>query len=216
MDRKLGVCGPKLVSLAFWHAMAVKRLLRGLLALNLASVAGASCPAVCTATSDNAAWPCRYHANGCQVSVAANPARAGAADVNVAVLSPYSGGLGELMTMVEPAIAMATQDVESSNLLPGFRMNVFLGDSKCSVPSATQATVEACASGPTKHALLADSCSAACEAINDAAQFFNVLQAGSLGMAGIGETKFDVPRKKALKPYMQRLQQACSRSCATG
>ena len=159
--------------------MAVKQLYQGLLALNLASVASATCPALCSATSNNVAWPCRYHANGCQVTVAANPARAGATDVNVAVINPYSGGLGELMTMVEPAIAMATQEVESSNFLPGFRMNVFLGDSKCTVPGATRATIETFVNGPSKHILLADSCSAACEAINDAAQFFNVLQAQS-------------------------------------
>ena len=113
------------------------------------------------------------------MTVAANPARVGAADVNVAVISPYSGGLGELMTMVEPAIATAAQDVENSNFLPGFRMNLFLGDCKCSVPGATQATIEALATSPTKHALLADSCSAACEAMNDATQFFNVLQAAN-------------------------------------
>ncbi|CAE7856957.1 Gabbr1, partial [Symbiodinium necroappetens] len=156
--------------------MAVKRLCSILLVVSLAVVARATCPAHCTATSNNAAWPCRYHSNGCQVTVAANPARVGAADVNVAVISPYSGGLGELMTMVEPAIAAAAQDVENSNFLPGFRMNLFLGDSKCSVPGATQATIETLATSPTKHALLADSCSAACEAMNDATQFFNVLQ----------------------------------------
>ncbi|CAE6926434.1 Gabbr1 [Symbiodinium sp. CCMP2592] len=189
--------------------MAVKRLCSILLVVSLALVARATCPAICTATSNNAAWPCRYHSNGCQVggaqdvptlartphpfaiplhvkgspvlrdpevTVAANPARVGAADVNVAVISPYSGGLGELMTMVEPAIAAAAQDVENSNFLPGFRMNLFLGDSKCSVPGATQATIEALARSPTKHAVLADSCSAACEAMNDATQFFNVLQ----------------------------------------
>ena len=81
------------------------------------------------------------------------------------------------MTMVEPAIAAATQDVENSALLSGYRLNVYLGDSKCSVPDATQATIEACTTGPKKHVIFADSCSAACEAVNDAARFFNVLQA---------------------------------------
>ena len=35
------------------------------------------------------------------------------------VMSPYSGSTGDLMTMVEPALAAATQDIESSNTLPG-------------------------------------------------------------------------------------------------
>ena len=38
---------------------------------------------------------------------------------SVQVLSPYSGGVGDLMTMVEPALALATQDIEDSNLLSG-------------------------------------------------------------------------------------------------
>ncbi|CAE7903137.1 GABBR2 [Symbiodinium sp. KB8] len=143
-----------------------------------ATLAGAECPALCTATTDNTAWPCRYHSSGCQVTVAANPVRTSVDDINVAVISPYSGGLGDLMTMVEPAIAAATQDVENSALLSGYRLNVYLGDSKCTVPDATQATIEACTSGPTKHVIFADSCSASCEAVNDAARYFNVLQVG--------------------------------------
>ena len=48
-------------------AMAVKRLCSILLVVSLAVVARATCPAHCTATSNNAVWPCRYHSNGCQV-----------------------------------------------------------------------------------------------------------------------------------------------------
>lgn len=34
----------------------------------------------------------------------------GVVDLNVAVINPYVGGLGDLMSQVEPAIAMAVQD----------------------------------------------------------------------------------------------------------
>ena len=39
-----------------------------------------------------------------------------ALDINVAVLGPYSGALGDLMTMVEPAIELAAQDIEMLSL----------------------------------------------------------------------------------------------------
>lgn len=73
------------------------------------------------------------------------------------------------MTMVEPSIAQATQDIENSNLLPGYRLKVHLVDSKCFVSDATFATQATCSTGPQKHILLSDSCSAACAAVNDAA-----------------------------------------------
>lgn len=82
------------------------------------------------------------------------------------------------MTMVEPSIAQATQDIENSNLLPGYRLKVHLVDSKCSVSDATFATQATCSTGPQKHILLSDSCSAACAAVNDAARFFQILQVG--------------------------------------
>ena len=44
----------------------------------------------------------------------------------MAVINPYVGGLGDLMTMVEPSIAQAVQDIESSSFLPGFRLNAYL------------------------------------------------------------------------------------------
>jgi len=50
----------------------------------------------------------------------------GLVDINVAVINPYVGGLGDLMTMVEPSIAQAVQDIESSSFLPGFRLNAYL------------------------------------------------------------------------------------------
>ena len=35
----------------------------------------------------------------------------GVVDINVAVINPYVGGLGDMMTMAEPSISMAMQDV---------------------------------------------------------------------------------------------------------
>ncbi|CAE7903136.1 GABBR2, partial [Symbiodinium sp. KB8] len=135
------------------------------------------CPALCTA-ADNSQWPCRYHATNCEIIAAANPARAGATEINVLVMSPYSGSTGDLMTMVEPALASATQDIENSNILPGYRLRMLLVDTKCNARDATVATVTALSTGVPKHIIFGDSCSSACEAINDAASFFNVLQVG--------------------------------------
>ena len=50
----------------------------------------------------------------------------GVVDLNVAVINPYVGGLGDMMTMVEPSIAQAIQDIENSSFLPGFRLNAYL------------------------------------------------------------------------------------------
>jgi len=136
------------------------------------------CPAKCRA-ADNSEWPCRYFDDNCTVNPTASSHRGdNPIDINVAAINPYSGGLGDLMTMVEPSIAQAIQDIEDSNLLPGYRLKVHLVDSKCSVPDATLAAQATCSTGPTKHVLLSDSCSAACAAVNDAARFFKVLQVG--------------------------------------
>ncbi|CAK9026361.1 unnamed protein product [Durusdinium trenchii] len=135
------------------------------------------CPATCTATVDGSSWPCRYYQNDCKVNITSlDPSRV--VDLNVAVINPYVGGLGDLMSQVEPAIAMAVQDIEDSSFLPGYRLNAHLADSKCSVPEATRAAVAAMTTGVTKHVVLSDSCSAACEAVNDALRHFNVLQVG--------------------------------------
>mmetsp|Transcript_18980 Transcript_18980/g.44230 ORF Transcript_18980/g.44230 Transcript_18980/m.44230 type:complete len:1510 (+) Transcript_18980:51-4580(+) len=158
----------------------------------------AACPAMCSATTDNSVWPCRYYSNGCQVPLTPNPSRVNATDINLVVISPYSGGLGELMTMVEPALAMAAQEVEDSAKLPGFRLNIYIGDSKCTSPGAIGEIVEMLSQGPAKHILMGDSCSESCEALSDAARFFNVLQVspGCTSMSLSDSTRF---------PYFTRL-----------
>ncbi|CAJ1406780.1 unnamed protein product [Effrenium voratum] len=138
--------------------------------------AASLCPSTCTATVDGSSFPCRYHGNNCKVSVTPNATRMVVEDINLAVISPYVGGLGDMMTMVEPSIAQALQDVEDSSFLSGFRLNAYLIDSKCSVPDATTAAVAAMTTSPTKHFVFSDSCSAACEAVNDAVRHFNVMQ----------------------------------------
>ena len=50
-------------------------------------------------------------------------------------------------------------------------------DSKCTAPDAISASLVAMTTAPKKHVVLSDSCSAACEAVNDAIRQFNVLQA---------------------------------------
>ena len=65
----------------------------------------------------------------------------------MAVLGPYQGALGDLMTMVEPALELAAQDIEMSDFLPGYRIRVHLVDSKCTKPDATTAVYAAFSSG---------------------------------------------------------------------
>ncbi len=50
----------------------------------------------------------------------------GVVDINVAIINPYVGGLGDMMTMVEPSIWQAMQDIENSDYLPGYRLNAYL------------------------------------------------------------------------------------------
>ena len=52
-------------------------------------------------------------------------------------------------------------------------------DSKCSEPDAIAASLVAMTTSPPKHAVLSGSCSAACEAVNDAIRQFHVLQVGA-------------------------------------
>eukprot|EP00435_Cladocopium_sp_Y103_P024050 s1268_g5.t2 len=163
------------------HFLRFSARLLEIAALLTMSAATALCPATCSATVDGSSWPCRYHGNGCKVNIT-NTDASRLVDINVAVINPYVGGLGDLMTMVEPSVAQAVQDIESSSFLPGFRLNAYLVDSKCSVPDATTAAVAAMTTGllgPPKHIVFSDSCSAACEAVNDALRHFQVLQVGS-------------------------------------
>ncbi|CAE7337357.1 GABBR2 [Symbiodinium natans] len=78
--------------------------------------------------------------------------------------------------MAEPLLALAAQEIEDSNYLPGYRINLHLTDSGCDEAIATEATIEALTRGPRKHAILGDSCSQACAAVSDAARLFKVLQ----------------------------------------
>ena len=143
------------------------------------------CPALCTATVDGTSFPCRYHANDCMVNVTSSGARLHAEDINLAIISPYVGDLGDLMTMVEPAIAQALQDIEDSNFLPGFRLNGYVVDSQCTVSGAIVAAVTSQNTAPPKHLIFGDSCSEGCEMVNDAMRFYNVMQAGQMVRAQV-------------------------------
>lgn len=101
--------------------------------------------------------------------------RAAAQDINIAVIGPYTGFIGDMMTMAEPLLALAAQEIEDSNYLPGYRVNLHLTDSGCDTAQGTEATIEAFTVGPTKHAILGDSCSQVCAAVSDAARLFKVL-----------------------------------------
>ena len=113
-----------------------------LVAMALLPSAGAICPEICTATGGTS-WPCRYY-NGGQCTVDVNPSasRAGAQDINIAVISPYTGVIGDMMTMPEPLLALAAQEIEDSGYLPGYRVNLHLTDSGCDEAVATEATIK--------------------------------------------------------------------------
>jgi len=120
--------------------------------------------------------PTRYFANDCLVSVQHNASRNALHDINLVVMTPAAGGVGDSMTQSEPYIAMALQHIEDSSLLPGYRINAYLADSLCSPPDATANIMRAMLTGPTKHGIVGDGCSGGCMAVNDAMQYFNVLQ----------------------------------------
>jgi len=109
------------------------------------------------------------------VDVNPSATRAAAQDINIAVIGPYTGFIGDMMTMAEPLLALAAQEIEDSNYLPGYRVNLHLTDSGCDTAQGTEATIEAFTVGPTKHAILGDSCSQVCAAVSDAARLFKVL-----------------------------------------
>ncbi|CAJ1446847.1 unnamed protein product [Effrenium voratum] len=111
------------------------------------------------------------------------------------------------MTTAEPLLEMALQEIENSTLLPGYRLNVLLADSKCTRedfhgmsmrPDATAAAVEAFYSGDPKHAILGDACSDGCEAVSDVSRFFKVLQVSP----GCGSTSLS---ERSRYPYLARL-----------
>eukprot|EP00439_Symbiodinium_sp_Y106_P025872 s4349_g3.t1 len=110
------------------------------------------CPEVCTAAGGY------YNGGQCTVDVNPSATRAAAQDINIAVIGPYTG-----------------VEIEDSNYLPGYRVNLHLTDSFCDEAQGTEATIEAFTVGPTKHAILGDSCSNACAAVSDAARLFKVL-----------------------------------------
>ncbi|CAJ1424029.1 unnamed protein product [Effrenium voratum] len=102
------------------------------------------------------------------------------------------------MTTAEPLLEMALQEIENSTLLPGYRLNVLLADSKCTREDATAAAVEAFYSGDPKHAILGDACSDGCEAVSDVSRFFKVLQVSP----GCGSTSLS---ERSRYPYLARL-----------
>lgn len=121
-------------------------------------------------------WPSAYYEHDCKLQPTLNTTRTSVREINLVVMSPYVGALGDVMSVAEPLLAEAAQEIEDSNLLPGFRVNFHLADSRCTTPDATATTVRAMSEGPIKHGLIGDSCSGSCVAINDALQYFNVLQ----------------------------------------
>eukprot|EP00439_Symbiodinium_sp_Y106_P015533 s4863_g2.t1 len=109
------------------------------------------------------------------IPVIGNASRNASVDVNIVAIGPYSGTIGNMMTMAEPFLVAAAQEIEDSDFLPGYRLNIYLSDSKCTEQDGTRATIEALITAPPKHAILGDSCSQSCNAVNDAARLFNVL-----------------------------------------
>jgi len=133
------------------------------------------CPERCLA-NDGTEWPCRFYNSGtCMIPVIGNASRNASVDVNIVAIGPYSGTIGNMMTMAEPFLVAAAQEIEDSDFLPGYRLNIYLSDSKCTEQDGTRATIEALITAPPKHAILGDSCSQSCNVVNDAARLFNVL-----------------------------------------
>eukprot|EP00439_Symbiodinium_sp_Y106_P022073 s4108_g2.t1 len=82
----------------------------------------ALCPEMCM-TSTGQQWPCRFYNNGCEVDTINNPNRSSVDDLHIAVIGPYSGNIGDIMTSAEPLLAIAAQEIEDSGILPGYRIH---------------------------------------------------------------------------------------------
>jgi len=118
----------------------------------------------------------RYFGNDCLVETQLNSSRNAAHDLNIVVMAPGIGANGDMLTQAEPYVSMAMQHIEDSGLLPGYRMNAYMADSLCTAPDATANIIRAMSTGPPKHGIMGDGCSIGCVAVNDAMQYFNVLQ----------------------------------------
>ncbi|CAJ1368857.1 unnamed protein product [Effrenium voratum] len=133
----------------------------------------ALCPELCQALDGNY-YPCRYHRNNCVVNVSESGAKE---ELHVVMLGPYSGPQGNGMSTFEPMLRLAAQQIEdSSTFLPGYRLKIHLVETACNAKVATRAIIESLSTPPAKHIVVGPACSDAAQAVNDAVQYFNVLQ----------------------------------------
>jgi hypothetical protein len=54
--------------------------------------------------------------------------------------------------MMQPMVTAVLQEVEAMQYLPGYRLNVFYGDTACTAQDAAVAAVRLLEASPTKHA----------------------------------------------------------------
>ncbi|CAE7212653.1 GABBR2 [Symbiodinium sp. CCMP2592] len=135
------------------------------------------CPEMCSgATTDGQSYPCRYYSNNCEIHPTPNPARNAAQDLNVLVMLPYTGPIGNTGTMAEPLLLAATQEIEDSNMLPGYRLKLHMVDEACSGQIAVHRVIEAMNTAPQKHILLGCDCSASSQPVNHAIYHYKIMQ----------------------------------------
>ena len=112
-----------------------------------------------------------------------NSTQTSVTDINLVFLGPFSGSLGDMTTKVEPMLRAVVQEVEDGGYLPGYRLKLHIFDSMCTAQDATAQTFLAFSTGPQKHGIFGDVCSASTMAVNDAMMVYNTLQISPLASA---------------------------------
>ena len=135
------------------------------------------CPEMCSgATRDGKSYPCRYYSNNCEIHPTPNPARNATRDLNVLVMLPYTGPIGNTATMAEPLLLAATQEIEDSSMLPGYRLKLHMVDEACSGQIAVHRAIESMNTFPQKHIVLGCDCSASSQPVNHALYHYKIMQ----------------------------------------
>jgi hypothetical protein len=121
-------------------------------------------------------WDSPYFHQDCVVRTEDNQTRGATHEIHLVVFVPFSGAVGNQGSNSEPVLTVAAQEIEDSTLLPGYRVKFHVVDTEYTIAGATASAIRALSQGPRKHGVIASFGSDTCAAINDASQYFNILQ----------------------------------------
>ncbi|XP_068685324.1 gamma-aminobutyric acid type B receptor subunit 2-like isoform X2 [Montipora foliosa] len=92
--------------------------------------------------------------------------------------------------LILPMVNMAIKDIESKDILPGYRLQLYVNDTQCRTDHASRALFELIHKEPTKIALLGAGCSAVSERIAEEAKIWNLV------MVSYGSTSTTLLKKE--------------------